>query len=104
MVEQIVGCKWSLTVLGLIMRGVNRPGAMERSVPGLTAKVLNERLRKLLRFGIISRHEYPEIPPRVEYRLTGFGERFAQLVGDIERLQQDLDAPGGQETAPDGAS
>lgn len=97
MVEQIVGCKWSLTVLGLIMRGINRPGAMEREVPGLTAKVLNERLRKLLRFGIISRHEYPEIPPRVEYRLTTFGERFGKLVADIERLQQELDAPGAQD-------
>jgi DNA-binding HxlR family transcriptional regulator len=103
MVEQVVGCKWSLTVLGLIMRGINRPGAMERSVPGLTAKVLNERLRKLLRFGIISRHEYPEIPPRVEYRLTGFGQRFAKLVADIEQLQQDLDAPAGQDPGPHGA-
>ena len=103
MVEQIVGCKWSLTVLGLIMRGVNRPGAMERSVPGLTAKVLNERLRKLLRFGIISRQEYAEIPPRVEYRLTRFGDRFAALVADIERLQQDLDGPADQDSGPHGA-
>lgn len=100
MVEQIVGCKWSLTVLALILRGVNRPGAMERAVPGLTAKVLNERLRKLLRFGIISRHEFPEIPPRVEYRLTRFGERFAGLLDDIERLQQELDAAPGAAPAP----
>jgi DNA-binding HxlR family transcriptional regulator len=47
MVEQIVKCKWSLTVLALIRGGVNRPGAMVRAVPGLTTKVLNERLRKL---------------------------------------------------------
>lgn len=98
MVEQIVGCKWSLTVLGLIARDVSRPGAMERAVPGLTAKVLNERLRKLLRFGIISRHEFPEIPPRVEYRLTAFGERFARLLDDVERLQHELDSTAGGAT------
>ncbi|MCZ7563890.1 MAG: winged helix-turn-helix transcriptional regulator [Burkholderiales bacterium] len=53
MVEDIVGCKWSLTVLGLVRDGVVRPGAMEHAVPGLSAKVLNERLRKLVRFGIL---------------------------------------------------
>ena len=42
MVEDIIGCKWSLTVLGLVSDGVHRPGAMQRRVPGLTAKVLKE--------------------------------------------------------------
>ena len=42
MVEDIIGCKWSLTVLGLVADGVHRPGAMQRRVSGLTAKVLNE--------------------------------------------------------------
>lgn len=91
MLEQIVGCKWSMTVLGLILRGVVRPGAMERAVPGLTAKVLNERLRKLMRFGIVERHEFPEIPPRVEYRPTDFGRRFSRLLDDIEALQHEVD-------------
>ncbi|HEY6125905.1 MAG TPA: helix-turn-helix domain-containing protein [Steroidobacteraceae bacterium] len=86
MVEDIVGCKWSLTVLGLIADGVQRPGAMQRRVPGLTAKVLNERLRKLLRFGIIERQIYAEVPPRVEYRLTTFGRRFDGVLKEIAAL------------------
>lgn len=86
MVEDIVGCKWSLTVLGLITDGVQRPGAMQRRVPGLTAKVLNERLRKLLRFGIIGRQVYAEVPPRVEYRLTPFGRRFDGVLKEIAAL------------------
>ena len=89
MVEDIVGCKWSLTVLGLIAGGIQRPGAMQRRVPGLTAKVLNERLRKLLRFGIIERQIYAEVPPRVEYRLTTFGRRFDGVLKEIAAL----DAP-----------
>src|SRR5215203_3244670 len=86
MVEDIVGCKWSLTVLGLISDGVHRPGAMQRRVPGLTAKVLNERLRKLLRFGIIERQIFAEVPPRVEYRLTTFGRRFDGVLKEIAAL------------------
>lgn len=91
MVEDIVGCKWSLTVLGLVRQGVHRPGAMEHAVPGLSAKVLNERLRKLTRFGILEKESYPEIPPRVEYRLTPFGARFSAILDSIDALENDLE-------------
>jgi DNA-binding HxlR family transcriptional regulator len=87
MVEDIVGCKWSLTVLELLVQGVSRPGAMQRRVSGLTAKVLNERLRKLLRFGIIDREIFAEVPPRVEYRLTTFGKRFSGVLEQIAVLE-----------------
>jgi DNA-binding HxlR family transcriptional regulator len=91
-VESVLGCKWSLTVLGLVDRGVHRPGAMEHAVPGLSKKVLNERLRKLVRYGILSRRAYAELPPRVEYRLTTFGRRFARVIDRVEALQRELDA------------
>ncbi|MGE3563330.1 MAG: winged helix-turn-helix transcriptional regulator [Phycisphaerales bacterium] len=89
MIESIVGCKWSLHVLAQIRCGVNRPGALARSADGLTTKVLNERLNKMLRFGILARHAYPEVPPRVEYSLTPFGERFAEILDAVERLKHD---------------
>ncbi len=90
MVEDIVGCKWSIAVLGLVRRGVNRPGALEHAVEGLTAKVLNERLRKLQRFGILEGRAFPEVPPRVEYRLTAFGNRFASVLDAVDALEADL--------------
>lgn len=93
MVENVVGCKWSLTVLGLVAAGVQRPGAMERAVEGLSAKVLNERLRKLTAYGILAKVVYPESPPRVEYRLTDFGKRFSSLIEEVQRLQADLERP-----------
>jgi DNA-binding HxlR family transcriptional regulator len=89
MVEEVVGCKWSVTVLALITTGVSRPGAMQRRVRGLTAKVLNERLKKLLRFGIIERQMFAEVPPRVEYRLTTFGKRFNSVIGHIAALEEE---------------
>jgi DNA-binding HxlR family transcriptional regulator len=91
MVEDIVGCKWSLSVLKLVRDGICRPGAMQRAVDGLSTKVLNERLRKLQRFGILDKTSYPEVPPRVEYRLTEFGRRFSQVLDGIDRLQDSLD-------------
>jgi DNA-binding HxlR family transcriptional regulator len=89
MVEEVVGCKWSITVLSLITSGVSRPGAMQRRVRGLTAKVLNERLKKLLRFGIIERQIFAEVPPRVEYRLTAFGKRFNSVIAHIAALEEE---------------
>ena len=91
MVEDIIGCKWSLTVLSLVAGGVARPGAMQKRVTGLTAKVLNERLRKLLRFGIIERQIFAEVPPRVEYRLTAFGRRFDGVLKEIAALESEVD-------------
>ena len=94
MLENIVGCKWSLRVLALVREGVSRPGAMEHAVAGLTAKVLNERLRKLSRYGILDKTVFPESPPRVEYRLTEFGQRFSALLDDIEQLEAALRGSG----------
>ena len=90
MVEDIVGCKWSLSVLDLVNRGVSRPGAMLRSIDGLTAKVLNERLRKLIRFGIVEREVFAEVPPHVEYRLTAFGRQFIEVLARIEALDAQM--------------
>jgi DNA-binding HxlR family transcriptional regulator len=91
MVESIIGCKWSLHVLDLVKRGIARPGAMSRAVRGLTTKVLNERLAKMCRFGILERVAYPEVPPRVEYRFTDFGRRFLTILDRVEEVQRDLD-------------
>jgi len=90
MVEDIVGCKWSLAVIGAVRRGICRPGALEHSIDGLSKKVLNERLAKLVRYGILDKHSYAELPPRVEYSITSFGEKFCALLDGIEALQREL--------------
>jgi DNA-binding HxlR family transcriptional regulator len=92
MVESIVGCKWSLSVLAAIRGGVHRPGEIERVCTGISTKVLNERLRKMLRFGILERENFGEVPPRVEYRLTGLGRRFVRLIDDVDELQAAVEA------------
>lgn len=96
MVEDIVGCKWSLSVVRLVRDGVQRPGAMQKAIAGLSTKVLNERLRKLQRFGIVRKQSYAEVPPRVEYRLTEFGQRFSTMLDSVDALQDWLDSQGGK--------
>ena len=91
MVETIYGCKWSLTVYQLLAHDINRPGEMVRNVEGLTTKVLNECLRKNVKFGILKRVAYNEVPPRVEYEVTQFGEKFIQVLDQLEELQNELD-------------
>lgn len=63
---------------------------MERSVEGLTAKVLNERLRKLTTYKILQRRAYPEIPPRVEYRFSSFGEKFIRILDELAALDREF--------------
>ncbi|MCF8197979.1 MAG: helix-turn-helix transcriptional regulator [Sulfuritalea sp.] len=100
MVESIIGCKWSLTVLSLVRKGVCRPGEMEHAIDGLSGKVLNERLAKLQRFGILDKTSFAEIPPRVEYRLTEFGQQFTKLVDAVDELQNSLSARVSSRTDP----
>jgi DNA-binding HxlR family transcriptional regulator len=90
MAEDILGCKWSVSVLQLVRQGICRPGVMERSIEGLTTKVLNERLRKLMNYKILQRHAYPEIPPRVEYALTPFGEKFVGILDELAKLEEEF--------------
>lgn len=99
--EKCIGCKWTLHILSQIRAGIYRPGRLERTADGLTTKVLNERLTKLARLGIISRESFPEVPPRVEYRLTDFGKQFVMIFDQIDDLQRRFAEADEQVDAPE---
>ena len=84
-----MGCKWSSAVLAAIGRGVQRPGQIERFIPGISTKVLNERLRKLLDYQLISRTEFRDRILRVEYELTATGQKLAQIIEQIRDLDEE---------------
>ena len=69
LLEDVLGCRWTITVLRTVASGVHRPGALERAIGGISTKVLNDRLKHFTRAGIFKREQYPEIPPRVEYQI-----------------------------------
>src|ERR1044072_4416384 len=86
--EDVVGCKWSAAVLAAIGRGITRPGQLERFIPGISTKVLNERLRKLLDYQLITRREFPGKSLRVEYGLTETGQKLSAIIDQIRDLDE----------------
>jgi DNA-binding HxlR family transcriptional regulator len=94
LLEDVIGCRWSFSVLRAVASGSKRPGALERHLDGISPKVLSDRLRTFTRAGIFERVQYPEIPPRVEYRLTPLGRKFVDLLKRVEKLQAELNGKG----------
>jgi len=89
--EQVVGCKWSVSVLEAIRMGVSRPGALERNIKGISTKVLSERLRKLTDYGLLNKSVYAEVPPRMEYELTKSGQELVKIISNIRELDREIE-------------
>jgi len=85
--EDVIGCKWSAAVIGALQRGVTRPGKLERYIPGISTKVLTERLRKLLDYGLITREERAGKVQHVDYNLTSTGQKLAHIIEQLHALQ-----------------
>ncbi|MBS3935700.1 MAG: helix-turn-helix transcriptional regulator [Sulfuritalea sp.] len=88
--EDVVGCKWSVSVLCAVAAGINRPGALERHIKGISTKVLSERLRKLTAFGLLAKHVFTELPPRTEYALTPNGLKLVSIIEQIKLLEGEI--------------
>ena len=88
--EDVDGCKWSVSVLQAVAAGISRPGVLERHIEGISTKVLSERLRKLTRYGLLDKRAYAEVPPRTEYGLTPDGEKLVAIITQIRRLDAQI--------------
>jgi DNA-binding HxlR family transcriptional regulator len=80
---EVVCGKWTLLVIRDLAEGNRRFCELERSLEGISPRTLSLRLRALEEEGIVERHTYPEVPPRVEYALTDKGEALAPLIDDM---------------------
>ena len=72
--------KWTLLVVAALADGPMRTAELRRCVEGVSEKMLIQTLRKLESYALVSRRSYPEVPPRVEYRLTPLGRSLARLA------------------------
>ena len=88
--EEVIGCKWSVSVLTAVGEGVDRPGALERHIVGISTKVLSERLRKLTHYGLLNKQVFAEVPPRTTYTLTDAGEKVLEIISNIRSLDEEL--------------
>jgi DNA-binding HxlR family transcriptional regulator len=82
---EVVCGKWTLLLIRDLADGSSRFCELERSLEGISPRTLSLRLRALEEEGIVERHTYPEVPPRVEYALTTKGEALVPLIDDMRR-------------------
>ncbi len=91
---EIISGKWTLLVIRDLAEENKRFCELERSLEGISPRTLSLRLRCLEENGIVERHTYPEVPPRVEYALTDKGEALVPLIEDMRSYGRNwLDEP-----------
>lgn len=86
MIIDCLGCKWTILLLEHIELGINRPGKLVKIADGLTTKVLNQCLNRMIDYEILEKQSFPEIPPKVEYYLTPFGLELNKLLLELKLL------------------
>ena len=79
----IVCGKWTLLLVKELVEGNSRFCELERSLTGISPRTLSLRLRALEEEGMVARHTFPEVPPRVEYVLTDKGRALVPLIEDM---------------------
>src|SRR5712671_3253527 len=81
----VVCGKWTLLLVRDLSEGTSRFCELERSLAGISPRTLSLRLRALEEEGIVERHTYAEVPPRVEYQLTEKGRDLLPIIDDMRR-------------------
>ncbi len=81
---ELLGRKWTPQLVWALLDGPRRFSALLVSVPGLSDKMLTRRLAELEAAGVVTRAQYAEIPPRVEYALTAAGTALRQVIVEME--------------------
>ncbi|OQY20340.1 MAG: transcriptional regulator [Desulfobacteraceae bacterium 4572_35.1] len=77
---EIIGGKWKALILWHLSYKTLRFSQLKRRLPRVTQKMLTQQLRELERDGVVYREVYPQVPPKVEYSLTGLGSSVVPLL------------------------
>lgn len=78
--QKVIGGKWKIIILWSLRVNIKRFGELNREIPDITQSMLTKQLRELENDGFIKRYVYPEVPPKVEYSLTGLGKKFIPIL------------------------
>jgi DNA-binding HxlR family transcriptional regulator len=79
-----IGGKWKVLVIYAISKKCNRFSLLHRAIPDISKQMLVNQLRELEEDEILERIIYAEIPPRVEYKITKYGQSLMPVIGIIE--------------------
>jgi Predicted transcriptional regulators len=80
LIGEVLYGKWKIRLLWFINEGHKRPSELQRKIPGASRRVLNIQLKELEEHGLITKTIFPVVPPKVEYRLTEFGETLIPVI------------------------
>ena len=80
MTKEVLGGKWKTSLIYAISEGILRPSELQRAIPGSTKRVLNQQLKELEAFDILTKKIYHQLPPKVEYSLTRLGKTVLPII------------------------
>lgn len=81
---QMIGSKWKLLILRNLLERPWRFNELQKSLEGISQKVLTNSLRSMEADGLIIRTVYPEVPPKVEYSLSPLGDSMRPIIQSLE--------------------
>jgi DNA-binding HxlR family transcriptional regulator len=90
-VLDVIGAKWKTRILCALDQRPHRFGELRRAVGEVSEKVLTQQLRDLRERGVVVRVDRGEVPPRVEYRLTGSGRELLDALAPLGQWAQQWD-------------
>jgi DNA-binding HxlR family transcriptional regulator len=99
---ELIGRRWTGAIVRALLTGSNRFGEILGRVPGLSDRLLSERLRELESAGIVKRTVYPEVPVRIEYELTDKGLELESIVATISNCADKMRCVLGGVSVPAG--
>jgi DNA-binding HxlR family transcriptional regulator len=80
----LIGNKWKLLIIRNLLVRPWRFNELQKSLDGISQKVLTDSLRSMEKDGLITRTVYPEVPPRVEYALSELGESMRPILNSMQ--------------------
>lgn len=89
MTAKLVGDKWTLLIIRDLAEGCKRFSMLQKLVTGISPRTLSDRLSMLEQAGMITREAFPEVPPRVEYRLTDKGRGLIPVIEAMREYGQE---------------
>ena len=91
----LISDKWKVLILRDLMPGTKRFGELKKSIGNVSQKVLTAQLRQMEESGLLTRKVYPEVPPRVEYTLTGLGYSLKPVLDAMWNWGEEYKAKNG---------
>ena len=91
---EIIGRRWTGAIVRSMLSGANRFSEILAAVPGLSDRLLSERLKELESEGIIQRSVVPSTPVRIDYSLTEKGYALASVVRAVAEWAETWASPG----------